>query len=132
MQIGGIKGQAVVVCTNRDQGLITPIYRTWPERFAWAYIREMEHFVQCIQTGTPPKVSGQDGRWAVAGVLAGTRSFLEERPVYLSELSLDGAKAENDPLEGILCQIILLALIFRSLAVSHLTMTITRSVPYPL
>lgn len=86
MQIGDLKGQAVVVCTNRDQGLITPIYRTWPQRFEWAYIREMEHFVTCIQTGTQPKVSGVDGRWAVAGVLAGTRSFLEERPVLLTEV----------------------------------------------
>ena len=51
MQIGELQGQAVVVCTDRDQGLITPIYRTWPERFAWAYIHEMEHFIECIQRG---------------------------------------------------------------------------------
>jgi myo-inositol 2-dehydrogenase/D-chiro-inositol 1-dehydrogenase/scyllo-inositol 2-dehydrogenase (NAD+) len=86
MQIGELQGQAVVVCTNRDQGLITPIYRTWPERFAWAYVYEMEHFVDCIQKEISPKVSAEDGRWAVAGVLAGTRSFLEERPVYLKEI----------------------------------------------
>jgi predicted dehydrogenase len=86
MQIGELQGQAVVVCTNRDQGLITPIYRTWPERFAWGYIHEMEHFVECIQNETAPRVGGEDGRWAVAGVLAGTRSFLEERPVTLKEI----------------------------------------------
>lgn len=86
MQIGQMQGQAVVVCTNRDQGLITPIYRTWPERFTWGYIHEIEHFVKCIQTGTLPQSGGQDGRWAVAGVLAATRSFLEERPVYLREV----------------------------------------------
>ena len=86
MQIGELKGQAVVVCTNRDQGLITPIFRTWPQRFAWAYIHEMEHFIQCIQTGATPKAGGAEGRWAVAGVLAATRSFLEERPVALSEV----------------------------------------------
>jgi myo-inositol 2-dehydrogenase/D-chiro-inositol 1-dehydrogenase/scyllo-inositol 2-dehydrogenase (NAD+) len=86
MQIGELKGQAVVVCTNRDQGLITPIFRTWPERFAWGYINEMEHFVQCIQTDTTPRAGGMEGRWAVAGVLAGTKSFLEQRPVYLKEI----------------------------------------------
>jgi len=86
LQIGELKGQAVVVCTNRDQGLITPIFRTWPERFAWAYIREMEHFIDCIRSGSQPKVGGFEGRWAVAGVLAATKSFLEERPVYLSEI----------------------------------------------
>jgi myo-inositol 2-dehydrogenase / D-chiro-inositol 1-dehydrogenase len=86
LQVGDLKGQSVVVCTNRDQGLITPITRTWPERFIWGYIYEMEHFVQCIQTETTPKAGGIEGRWAVAGVLAGTKSFLEERPVYLKEI----------------------------------------------
>ncbi|MCZ7544269.1 MAG: Gfo/Idh/MocA family oxidoreductase [Anaerolineae bacterium] len=86
MQIGELKGQAVVVCVDRDHGLVTPIYRRWPERFAWGYIREMEHFVDCIQTGAQPRVGGEDGRWAVAGVLAGTKSFLEARPVLLREV----------------------------------------------
>jgi predicted dehydrogenase len=89
MQIGEMQGQAVIVCTNRDQGLIQPIYRTWPERFAWGYIYEMEHFIQCIQQGAAPKVGGEEGRWAVAGVLAATRSFLEQRPVYLKEIMVD-------------------------------------------
>ncbi|HWR66806.1 MAG TPA: Gfo/Idh/MocA family oxidoreductase [Bellilinea sp.] len=87
MQIGTLEGQAVVVCTNRDQGLITPIVRTWPERFQWAYIYELEHFVQCVQAETTPRAGGMDGRWAVAGVLAGTKSFLEQRPVYLKEIA---------------------------------------------
>jgi predicted dehydrogenase len=86
MQIGEMQGHAVVVCTDRERGLVTPIHRTWPERFAWGYIREMEHFLHCIQSATPPRVAGQDGRWAVAGVLASTKSFLEERPVLLSEV----------------------------------------------
>ncbi len=86
MQIGELQGQSIVVCTNRDQGLISPIFRTWPERFAWAYIYELEHFINCIQTGTPPRAGAGEGRWAVAGVLAGTKSFLEERPVYLKEI----------------------------------------------
>ncbi len=86
LQIGELKGQAVVVCTDRDQGLITPIFRTWPERFHWGYIDEMKHFIQCIRTGVEPKVSGADGRWVVAGVLAGTKSMLEQRPVTLKEI----------------------------------------------
>lgn len=86
MQIGSMRGMDVVVCVNRDQGLITPIYKRWPERFAWAYIHEMEHFVECILEEKEPVVGGADGRWAVAGVLAGTKSFLEERPVYLKEV----------------------------------------------
>lgn len=95
MQIGDVQGQAVVVCTNRDQGLVTPIFRSWPERFAWAYIREMEHFINCIERDIAPRVGGEDGRWAVAGALAGTRSFFEERPVYLREVLAEGATAPD-------------------------------------
>jgi predicted dehydrogenase len=86
LQISELKGQSLVVCTDRDQGLISPIFRTWPERFKWAYINELEHFVTCIQDETLPRAGGVDGRWAVAGVLAGTKSFLEQRPVYLREI----------------------------------------------
>jgi predicted dehydrogenase len=92
MQIGEMQGQSVVICTNRDEGLITPIYRTWPQRFKWGYIYELEHFIQCIQKDEKPRVGGDDGRWAVAGVLAGTKSFQEERPVYLREVMQEESK----------------------------------------
>lgn len=87
MQIGGIQGHGVVIVTDRDTGLRAPVYRTWPERFAWGYIREMEHFVDAIRNGTAPAVGGADGRWAVACVLAGMRSIDEGRTVALSEVS---------------------------------------------
>jgi myo-inositol 2-dehydrogenase/D-chiro-inositol 1-dehydrogenase/scyllo-inositol 2-dehydrogenase (NAD+) len=86
LQIGDLRGQAVVVCTNRDQGMLTPIYRTWSERFAEGYVREMHHFLDCVQKGRDPVVGGIDGRWAVACVLAATKSFLEERPITLQEI----------------------------------------------
>ncbi len=86
MQIGELKGEAVVVCIDRDHGLVTPIFRRWPDRFRWGYIRELEHFVDCVRAERHPIVTGEDGRWAVAMVLAGTKSFLEERPVYLQEV----------------------------------------------
>lgn len=86
IQIGDLKGKSLVVCTDRDTGLVTPIYRTWPERFEWAYIREMEHFVDCIRQEKEPVVGGEDGKWAVAGVLAGNKSFLEGRAIYLNEI----------------------------------------------
>lgn len=91
MQIGSLQGQAVVVCTDRDQGLITPIFRTWPERFEWGYIHELQDFVRCIQDERAPRVGGAEGRWAVAGVLAGTRSFLQSRPVTLKEILAEGS-----------------------------------------
>jgi predicted dehydrogenase len=86
LQVGEMRGQAIVTCTDRDQGLVSPIFRTWGERFTWGYILELEHFVDCIRTGKQPRAGGEDGRWAVAGVLAATRSLLEERPVALAEI----------------------------------------------
>lgn len=92
MQIGQMQGEAVVVCINRDEGLVAPIFRRWPDRFRWGYILEMEHFVDCVVNERSPKVGGVDGRWAVAMVLAGTRSFLEERAVYLKEVMSSDAR----------------------------------------
>jgi myo-inositol 2-dehydrogenase/D-chiro-inositol 1-dehydrogenase/scyllo-inositol 2-dehydrogenase (NAD+) len=86
LQIGEMRGQPIVTCTDRDHGLVTPIYRTWSERFTWGYIYELEHFVECIRVGRQPRAGGEDGRWAVAGVLAATRSLLEGRPVPLAEI----------------------------------------------
>lgn len=90
MQIGSMEGRQVVVCVDRELGLVQPIFRRWPERFEWAYIREIDHFVESIRAGSTPRVTGEDGRWAVAAVMAGTRSFLEERPVRLAEV-MDGS-----------------------------------------
>jgi myo-inositol 2-dehydrogenase/D-chiro-inositol 1-dehydrogenase/scyllo-inositol 2-dehydrogenase (NAD+) len=86
LQLGTLEGQAVVVCTNRDQGLVRPIIRTWPERFQWAYIYELEHFIECVQNDAQPRAGGIEGKMAVAGVLAGTKSFLEQRPVFMKEI----------------------------------------------
>lgn len=87
MQIGELKRQPIVVVIDREHGQVSPSWRRWPERFEWGYIKEMNHFVECVATGRQPIVGGLDGRWAVAGVLAGTKSFLEERPVLLSEIT---------------------------------------------
>jgi scyllo-inositol 2-dehydrogenase (NAD+) len=86
LQVGELRGQAIVTCTDRDHGLVSPIFRTWSERFTWGYIYELEHFVECIRADCQPRARGEDGRWAVAGVMAATRSLLEERPVPLAEI----------------------------------------------
>jgi myo-inositol 2-dehydrogenase/D-chiro-inositol 1-dehydrogenase/scyllo-inositol 2-dehydrogenase (NAD+) len=86
IQIGAIQRQSVVLCTDREHGVVTPIYRSWPERFGSAYVREMKHFLTCIRTETKPSVGGHDGRWAVAVVLAANQSFLQQRRVRMTEL----------------------------------------------
>ena len=84
MQIGELQGQAVVVCTDRDHGLVTPIFRTWPERFAWAYIEEMQHFIDCIHARKALE-SGRRGRPLGGGGRAGRHALDARvpRPVYV-------------------------------------------------
>ena len=37
----------------------SPIYRSWPERFGSAYVREMKHFRGCVRNGSQPSVNGR-------------------------------------------------------------------------
>jgi myo-inositol 2-dehydrogenase/D-chiro-inositol 1-dehydrogenase len=56
------------------------------ERYTDSYIAEMQAFVDCVRDGTPPPVTGEDGRQAVVIALAAGRSAKENRPVRLSEI----------------------------------------------
>jgi myo-inositol 2-dehydrogenase/D-chiro-inositol 1-dehydrogenase len=52
-----------------------------------AYAAEMQVFIDCIQRDTPPPVTGIDGRIPVVMGLAAWKSYRENRPVKLSEIS---------------------------------------------
>jgi scyllo-inositol 2-dehydrogenase (NAD+) len=53
------------------------------ERFADAYLLEMQDFVETILSDRAPRVTGEDGRRALAIALAAERSYREARPVPL-------------------------------------------------
>lgn len=53
----------------------------FPERFDAAYLAELIEFVQCVRTGSPPRVGGDDARAALMVALAARRSLREGRPV---------------------------------------------------
>jgi myo-inositol 2-dehydrogenase/D-chiro-inositol 1-dehydrogenase len=55
------------------------------ERYKAAYLSELQAFSACIQEGTPPPVTGEDGRAPVVMGLAALKSLRENRPVLLSE-----------------------------------------------
>jgi myo-inositol 2-dehydrogenase/D-chiro-inositol 1-dehydrogenase len=68
------------------------VYRDLPlnfflERYRQSYIAEMRAFVDAVQSGSPVPVTGQDGRVPVVMAQAARRSFEENRPVKLSEIS---------------------------------------------
>jgi len=60
-------------------------------RFADAYVLEMRDFVETILSDRMPRVTGLDGRQALAVVLAAVRSFRETRPVQVEAPSLRAA-----------------------------------------
>jgi len=57
------------------------------ERYTESYTAEMRAFVQCIQEGTLPPVTGLDGRVPVVIGLAAAKSLAEHRPVQLTEIA---------------------------------------------
>jgi scyllo-inositol 2-dehydrogenase (NAD+) len=82
--VGDLRGQALVEVRDRDVGTVTPLHRTWPDRFRDAYRAEIRSFVDSALDGAEPVVSGADGRAAVAAVLAANRSWQEGRPVEVA------------------------------------------------
>lgn len=81
--IGSVGGLEVITCT-KDKELKRPSVASWTHLFAAAYLREDLEFVDCIREGRPPRVTGHDGRAAVAVVNAGNQSIREQRPLSLS------------------------------------------------
>ena len=83
--VGDVRGQPIVEARDRDVGAITPLHRTWPDRFEQGYRDEMRSFVSAALSGDRPAVIGEDGRHAVSAVRAANRSWMEERPVALED-----------------------------------------------
>jgi myo-inositol 2-dehydrogenase/D-chiro-inositol 1-dehydrogenase len=61
-----------------------PLY-FFEERYTQSYLDEMSAFVNCVMDGTPPPVTGEDGRAAVVLGLAAQRSSRENRAVRVQE-----------------------------------------------
>ncbi|MFQ5926162.1 MAG: Gfo/Idh/MocA family oxidoreductase [Terriglobia bacterium] len=84
LQIGFLGGTPQRVLTSSS--VPQDMHRHFLTRFADAYYREVRDFVQRVLKGQPPRVSGLDGRHALAIVLAAERSHLESRVVSLDEM----------------------------------------------
>ena len=56
------------------------------ERYMDSYIAELKDFVQSMQANTTPQVVGMDGRIPVLIGMAAKKSYLEHRPVKISEI----------------------------------------------
>jgi len=90
-------GSAGMVCTANEtehsavlsdaQGVHGPLpLYFFLQRYEAAYIAEMQAFIKSISEGTPPVVSGLEGRAPVVMGHAAWKSYREGRPVRLSEI----------------------------------------------
>jgi myo-inositol 2-dehydrogenase / D-chiro-inositol 1-dehydrogenase len=57
------------------------------ERYLEAFMAEIDGFVDCVEKGTPPLASFEDGRRALILAEAAYRSMHEKRLVNVSEIS---------------------------------------------
>jgi len=91
LQVGYLRQTAQDVLTAR--GVSYDVVDHWLVRFADAYRDELTDFVETILDGGSTRVTGEDGRRALAVALAAERSYRESRPVALgTDLSMHGAR----------------------------------------
>jgi myo-inositol 2-dehydrogenase/D-chiro-inositol 1-dehydrogenase len=57
------------------------------QRYASCYVDEVRWFLECVRNDQPTPVTGQDGRAAVVLGFAAWKSFRENRPVKVSEIT---------------------------------------------
>ncbi|HAF70406.1 TPA: inositol 2-dehydrogenase [Candidatus Acetothermia bacterium] len=76
--------QALVSNADGDHG--PPLLHFFVERYTDSYVRELSAFVEAIQKGKEPPVTGRDGKIPVVMGYAAKRSLAEGRPVRLSEI----------------------------------------------
>jgi myo-inositol 2-dehydrogenase/D-chiro-inositol 1-dehydrogenase len=81
LEVGHARESALLRLDRRG---VTADYPYWfLDRFGPAYEREIADFVRCITVGAAPRATGEDGRQALAAVLAAARSAREGVPVAL-------------------------------------------------
>ena len=81
--IGRTRDTAIVTCTTDNHNAEYPLVGSWRKLFREAYLAEDIAFCDSIRTGTPPRVSGYDGKMAVQAVAAGNRSIREKQAIKL-------------------------------------------------
>jgi myo-inositol 2-dehydrogenase/D-chiro-inositol 1-dehydrogenase len=82
ISIGATNGEAFFSCDSN--GLIgQSAHRSWRNRFKDAYLGEIRSFINSIIDDYKPLVTGEDGKAAVAAVVAANRSIQDGTPVEI-------------------------------------------------
>ena len=93
--IGGVQSAPVVTCTSDGGGGSSPsgsgsfqsgsgnfpLVKSWRQLFRDAYHAEAVAFCNAIRNGSPPRVTGHDGKMAVVAVNAGNQSIRDRKVI---------------------------------------------------
>jgi scyllo-inositol 2-dehydrogenase (NAD+) len=82
LQVGYTQQPGLVKVTVDGQ-VVGQSVKSWRTLFKEAYLKEMEHFVECIRADRTPSVTGQDGLRAVQAVVAVNQSIRQGQAVEL-------------------------------------------------
>jgi len=74
-----------IVTANRN-GMKRPVMNSWRTLYSDAYLAEDIHFAECILEDKDPKVTGHDGKIAVAVVNAGNQSIKERKEIWIPSM----------------------------------------------
>jgi myo-inositol 2-dehydrogenase / D-chiro-inositol 1-dehydrogenase len=85
-EIFGPGGSVCVTNRPTDEGLAHDKLPFFAHRYLDAYIRELDAFVESVRNDSEPLVTGNDGRAALVLAIAAFRSYVEGRPVLVSEI----------------------------------------------
>jgi scyllo-inositol 2-dehydrogenase (NAD+) len=88
LQIGYLRETPLRVLTK--EGVTHDAVPYFMERFEQAYIAQLQDFVDKVIGAQPPSISVADGVAALQACFAATRSFKENRPVDLTQESVEG------------------------------------------
>ncbi|PYL21597.1 MAG: inositol 2-dehydrogenase, partial [Verrucomicrobia bacterium] len=83
LRIGYLRQTAMTVLTS--DGVTHDVVSQFLVRFAEAYLNELRDFVRAVLTSSPPGVTGEDARRALAIALAAERSCRDSRSVLLGD-----------------------------------------------
>jgi len=81
-------GSGGVVCVANqptDDWSADDVLPFFAQRYFDAYVAELSAFVECVRNDSEPLVTGEDGRAALVLAMAAFRSYVEGRPVAVSE-----------------------------------------------
>ncbi len=87
IKVGYLQHTPITILTK--DGAHHDIVPHFPQRFGTAYTRQIEHFVDCLQTGREPIVTPVDARAALQIGIAATRSQHEGRVIRVDDVQSD-------------------------------------------